>query len=201
MADILNQRGGFDRNNLLNIIKDLDNYEEMLTICEESPYIDTENLSSYMQKFKNHFTVLDINIQSLNAKFDSFITLLNDLFNANIYFSAICIQETWLKNFINLDLFSIPNYSMISLPPTCSSHGGLVIYIHENFNANKLEIYKTSELWEGLFLEISGGGLSKPINLCNIYGPPEIVIQILINSFLKSLLSFLTLQVPNVNVL
>jgi hypothetical protein len=192
MADILNHRGGFDRNNLLNIIKDLDNYEEMLTICAESPYIDTENLSSYMQKFKNHFTVLDINIQSLNAKFDCFITLLNDLFNANIYFSAICIQETWLKHFTNLDLFSIPNYSMFSLPPTCSSHGGLVIYVHENFNANKLDIYKTSELWEGLFLEISGGGLSKPLNLCNIYRPPRDT-----NSDIEKVLSEFTPIVSN----
>jgi hypothetical protein len=173
MADILNERGGFDKNNLLNIIKDLDNYEEMLTICSESPYIDTEHITTYMQNFRSHFTVLDINIQSLHAKFDSLIALLNEMFNANCYFSAICIQESWLKPNTNLDMFHIPQYNMFTLPPSCTSHGGLVIYIHEDFRVKPLNIYETSDLWEGLFLEVSGGGLSKSLNLSNIYRPPR----------------------------
>ena len=79
MADILRHRGGLSKNNLLNILKDLDNYDEMITSCSESPYIDLPHVSSYMKKFKHQFTILDINIQSLNAKFDSFITFFNDL--------------------------------------------------------------------------------------------------------------------------
>ena len=173
MANILTNRGGFDRNNLLNLLKDLENYEEMVSICSESPYIETEHLSDYMQKFKNYFTLLDINIQSLNAKFDSFVAFLNDLCNANIYFSAICIQETWLKTPNDKNFFNIPNYNMFSLQPTCTSHGGLIIYVHEKFQVKELNLYKTSTLWEGLFLELSGGGLTKKLKLCNIYRPPR----------------------------
>ena len=172
MASILNNRGGFDRNNLLNLLKDLDNYEEMVSICSESPYIEMEHVSAYMEKFKKHFTVLDINIQSINAKFDSFITFLNDLSDSNIYFSAICIQETWLKS-LNITCFKIPHYNMFTLQPTCTSHGGLIIYVHEKFQVKELDLYKESTLWEGIFLELSGGGLSKKLNLCNIYRPPR----------------------------
>ena len=173
MADILRHRGGLSKNNLLNILKDLDNYDEMITSCSESPYIDLPHVSSYMKKFKHQFTILDINIQSLNAKFDSFITFLNDLSNDDIHFSAICIQEFGLNSACNINSFSIPNYNTFSLPPTCTSHGGLVIYVHKAFQAKELPLYTESNLWEGLFLEISGGKLHKKLNLCNIYRPPR----------------------------
>ena len=173
MASILNNLGGYDRNNLLNLLKDLENYDEMVSICSESPYIETEQVAAYMEKFKNYFTILDINIQSINAKFDSFVTFLNGLSDANIYFSAICIQETWLKTPTNLNCFSIPNYKMFTLQPTCTSHGGLIIYVHERFQVKELDIYKKSSLWEGQFLELSGGGLTNRLKLCNIYRPPR----------------------------
>ena len=173
MANILNNRGGLNRNNLLNLLKDLENYEEMVSICSESPYIETEHVSAYLQKFKNYFTLLDINIQSLNAKFDSFVAFLNNLSDADIYFSAICIQETWLKTPYDSNCFNIPNYNMFTLQPTCTTHGGLIIYVHEKFQVKELNLYKESTLWEGLFLELSGGGLTKKLNLCNIYRPPR----------------------------
>ena len=171
---ILDHRGGLTKNNLLNILKNIDNFDEMITSCAASPYVELEEMSSYMEPFKTNFTLLDINIQSINAKFDSFVTFLEDLSKQDFYFSAICIQESWVdSNVVDVETFKLPHYNIISLPPTCSSHGGLIIYLHEAYSFKELNIYKNSTSWEGLFLEISGGGLHKKLKLGNIYRPPR----------------------------
>ena len=46
----------------------------------------------------NSFTMLSLNAQSLHAKFDKLILLLEVLRAKNVEFSTICIQETWLDN-------------------------------------------------------------------------------------------------------
>ena len=40
-------------------------------------------------------------------------------------FSAICIQESWLKQGQDISLFQIPGYKLINQPKICSEHGGL----------------------------------------------------------------------------
>ena len=73
----------------------------------------------------------------------------------------------------NFYTLHIPNYNTVFLPPTCSSHGGLVIYLHNSYQYKKLDIYTPSTLYEGLFLEIQGGGLLRKLVLANIYRPPR----------------------------
>ena len=86
-----------------------------------------------MEKNEN-FTVLSLNIQSINAKFDQLKILLH-LIQENIcHISAICLQETWLRHDSNNASFSIENYNLISQGKQCSSHGGLAIYFHEKYN-------------------------------------------------------------------
>ncbi len=58
----------------------------------------------------------------------------------------------------------------------CSTKGGLIIYLHEHFNHDlelkvKLNTYTT---WEGLIILVKKGEtLTKPINIGNIYRPPN----------------------------
>ena len=68
--DILRHRGGVNNNNLANILNNLNDLETTMSITSTSPYIDTSNINTYMKDFKNSFTVLTLNIQSLHAKFD-----------------------------------------------------------------------------------------------------------------------------------
>ena len=172
MDDILRFRGGYDKNNLLNILKDIDNYDELVSTASESPYVEPSNVPAYLESFKNQFIVLDINIQSLNAKFENLCIFLVSLAKHGIYFSAICIQETCPNNISNKN-FEIPNYTPYFLPAACSSHSGLVVYVKNTFQVRDLNLYTKSQLWEGQFLEISGGGLQRKLSLCNIYRPPR----------------------------
>ena len=172
-SDILSYRGGIAKNNLIQIFEDMDNFEDTLASCAESPYFDMQDVGPYIEKFKDKFVVLDTNIQSLNAKFDTFTLFLDQLASHDFYFSAICIQETWVNNSLQFETLHIPNYQTVFLPPTCSSHGGLVIYIHNSYQYKKLDLYTPSPVYEGLFLEIYGGGLPRKLVLANIYRPPR----------------------------
>ena len=174
MTNILRHRGGYEKNNFLNILKDIENYDELVASSSESPYIDPSDVTSFLINHKDKFLVLDINIQSINAMFDKLCIFLRQLAEQDIFFSAICLQETWLsENNFSYSNFSIPNYTSFFLPATCSSHGGLAVYISNSYQVQELNLYTSSKLWEGQFLEIFGGGLKRKITLCNIYRPPR----------------------------
>ena len=152
----------------------MNDLDTTISVTSNSPYIDPLYAKNHMVRYKNSFTVLTINIQSINAKFDKLIEFLDDLSEQNFYFSAICIQESWLHS-IDCDVapFNIPNYQCIPLGATVSKHGGLLIYLHSSFQYKKLELYEKSKLWEALFIEISSENQTKKIILGNIYRAPR----------------------------
>ena len=57
-----------------------------------------------------------------------------------------------------MDSFSLPNYSLVNENRRLSNHGGLIIYVHDNFSfkvLNKdMHIAHTSKLFESLIVEI-----------------------------------------------
>ena len=59
---------------------------------------------------------------------------------------------------IDIQHFSLPNYTLINVNRRLSLHGGLVIYLHDDFAYKELNdntpISKTSKLFESIFLEI-----------------------------------------------
>ena len=171
--DILKHRGGMLKNDLSAILKNYGNDDETILSFIDSPYVDLQNIDSYLKQFQGKFCVLSINIQSLNAKFDTFVSFLEDLASSDFYFSAICIQETWITDSMGAHAFDLPNYNAISLPATCSSHSGLMIYLHSSYTFNQLHVSTSPHLWEGLFLEVEGGGLFNKLTLGNIYRPPR----------------------------
>ena len=110
----------------------------------------------------------------MNAKFDKFKALLNELSNDDFEFSAICIQGTWLGGTKpSMCLYELENYVSIPLGATCSSHSGLVIYLHQNYQYIVRDLYSSNKNWEGQFIDVFGNGLKQKITLCNIYRPPR----------------------------
>ncbi len=89
-------------------------------------------------------------------------------------FSVICILETWLSEGADTSLIQLEGYKCIPQGKCCSSKGGLIIYLHENFNYKlKLELTKYTT-WEGQCIEVmKGKTLSKPLYIGNIYRPPK----------------------------
>jgi exonuclease III len=171
--DILKHFGGISKNNLLSIIDKIDDVEASISSISESPYIDTSSLSEYIGSFNHTFSFISLNIQSLNSKFNQLKILVEMLAESKIILGAICLQETWLSDKTDVNLFSLSGYTAIVLPASCSSHGGLIIYIHDDFTFNVRDIYKKSDAWEGLFIDIYHTSFSKKLTLCNIYRPPR----------------------------
>ena len=92
-----------------------------------------------------------------------------------LYFGAICLQETWLSS--DADVFnwyiSLPDYKLIHQGSQCTRHGGLIIYPHEEYIYKLQNMYTQSDIWEGLFIDVSGQNLRRPITIGNIYKPPH----------------------------
>ena len=62
---------------------------------------------------------------------------------------------------------------MIFQEKKCCGHGGLITYVRKNYSYKKLPFQNTSDIWEGLFVDISRPELTKNIIISNIYRPPK----------------------------
>ena len=80
------------------------------------------------------FTIMSINCQSLNAKYDD-IKLLLDVFTQHEQpIQVACLQETWIEDtsLLDLFLFQIHDYNLVAQDRYARAHGGLALYIHKN---------------------------------------------------------------------
>ena len=164
--------GNVDLNDLLRTFHDDPNNEVRSFMC--SPYIEIESLMPVLSKYISNFSVLSLNIQSLNSKFDTLLAILSDLNDNNIKIDAICLQETWLSNDQDASVFSIAGYQLIHLGKKCSSHSGLAIFLSDSFSYLIKSVHDDSALWDGLFIEVSGELLCDKIIIGNIYRPPRL---------------------------
>ncbi len=89
-------------------------------------------------------------------------------------FSAICVQERWLLEGDDTSLIQLDGYECIPQGKVCSTKGGLIIYLHENFK-HKLKLkFDKYETCEGQVIEVTQGKtLSKPLYIGNIYRPSK----------------------------
>ena len=159
--------------------------EDANRLIIESPYVDTDELGVYLKNLKSNFTVLSLNIQSLNAKFSPLLAILQDLHENNFMFDAICLQETWISGSPpDFSMFNIPCYTTIPLSASISSHSGLVIYLHEKHQFSICEYDYNKTIWEGLFIDIYGKYIRNKICLGNVYRQPR---EENIDDFIKDL--------------
>ena len=131
---ILSDFGGLIDNNLIHILGNPE--ADGLTLFTNSPYVDTTYLTEVLSTTKGKFTVFSLNVQSINSKFKYLYPLLLHLYNKDIGFSAICLQESWLSDDSDLSQIKMPNYNLIHKVKKCSGHGGLLIYLHKRYSYN-----------------------------------------------------------------
>ena len=70
--------------------------EDELNVLKPSGYYSIETLPIQL-KNRNNFNVLSLNAQSINAKFDCLLALIEVAKHQGISFQAICIQESWTR--------------------------------------------------------------------------------------------------------
>ena len=91
--EILQNLGGLMNNNLIDKIAqlDIDDDElEKLNLTSSSYYI-RDTLIETLQNKKGTFTVLSVNCQSIRAKYDKILLLIEQLKQYDLYFSIICL--------------------------------------------------------------------------------------------------------------
>ena len=100
---------------------------------------------------------MSLNSQSINAKFDQLKLFLDNVITESPI-SVICIQESWAHEGIEMSQFFLPNYTMLFENRRLSTHGGLIMYIHDDFAYKELNkeiiLSSTSNLFESQFVEI-----------------------------------------------
>ena len=159
-----------DRNHILSAFVDS---EDEINNFSTSNYVAMADIQSIWQTGQSDFVIATLNIQSINAKFDNLYAIMNNLSASGQYFGAVCLQETWLTSNANVTLFDIPGYKLIHQGSRCTRHGGLIIYLHEKYCYEVRNLYSSSDIWEGLFIDVTGHNLRKRLTIGNIYRPPH----------------------------
>ena len=171
--EILKQYGGSKSNDLNEILHTYQDSEDEIQTMQHSHYYEWDGLRDVMISNEDNFKLLTLNIQSIRSKFDKFISLLEYLNEKDCHFSAMCIQETWLKDNDDVSLLQIPGYQLIHQGTRCSEHGGLIIYLSDKFTYSQKNTFVSSNRWEGLFIDVFHENIKSKIIIGNIYRPPR----------------------------
>ena len=151
---VLNNHGGPEKNSLVHMLQTDDDDEEP-TLFENSVYLNYENVVDVLKTKRSSLKVLSLNCQSLFAKYDQLCVYIQSLQELDCHFDVICLQETWLDDSCDINALNIEGYEMINKYKTCSSHGGLAIFLKNGIQYRTLlsDVNNFSN-WEHLFIEI-----------------------------------------------
>ena len=140
---------------------------------EKSPTYILDNFKLLAERHNKCFNILSTNIESINAKHSEIEAFMEELNLINFKFSLICFQECWLSENDEMCHLQLEGYQCIKQGKTCSNKGGLVMYLSKTFNYKLILSLNQFDNWEGQFIKVTGGGLSKDIIIGNIYRPPR----------------------------
>ena len=150
----------------------VDSEHEIPNFCH-SRYVDTSEVQSLFQN-NREFLILTLNIQSINVKFN----------NVFIYFKSSITSH---RNIYNLGPFVCkrPGLPVILI---CRYHNSLDtnsftkvtavlsmvvsnMYLNENYSYTIRNLNNSSNIWEGLFIDINGSNLCRTLTIGNMYRP------------------------------
>ena len=111
----------------------------------DSPYFSVESFVAIFEQInKDNFSILHLNIRSLNANIDNFREFLGSL-NGN--FSVIVLTESWCDETANENsLLSLDNYYSVHQTRDNKKGGGICIYIHKQLEfklRNDIDIFNS----------------------------------------------------------
>ena len=178
-------QGGFSSNSLCDILQLNEANENDIQPIIHSPYYDMDTLKLLTEQNNGCFSILSSNVESINAKMNEIEAFVEELSQMHFKFSLMCFQECWLSDNDDKSHLQIDGYDCITQGKTCGNKGGLVMYINNCFNYKVIMTLNQFDHWEGQFVKITGGGLSKYVIIGNIY-LQEISMKIIYN-FLMNL--------------
>ena len=154
----------------------------------DTDYISPDDFSRNFKDFtENSFSVLHLNIRSLNKNFESLAELYKSL---NFKFSIICFSETWSNDekLSQNSLFQLEGYSLLHENRNYCRGGGVAVFMHESLCYTKRnDLCINCEAVESLSIEISNNNV-KNIIFNIVYRPPGGDLEVCENNF-QSILS------------
>ena len=147
-----------EENSLAHLIEKLDPINEgEVNPIQHSNYYSNEEFMGAHSQIDGKLSILNLNCQCINSKFDKIKLFLEGINNNSMPFSVITLPETWADNETDMNFFNLPNYTMVYEDSCLSKHGGLVTYIHNTFSFERLSdnMYnQNSTVYESIFLKI-----------------------------------------------
>ena len=164
----------FDKENiLLNDSFDVDSNFFNTHDFTNTTYFTRETLKAMIKEnIDISFSVLNLNIRSLNKNFESVKNLLVEI---NFCFKVICITESWCSDDPHTNnRYQLPNYLSIHQGrKNDKTGGGITIFIHKQLLYNiRHDLSVNDDDTEALFLEIRNQK-SKNIFINTIYRQPS----------------------------
>ena len=168
----INNQNFTETNNLTYLLGNDDTTKEIAQV-KLSPYLDTQELCEKLHRVKSNLSIISLNAQSISAKYDEFQIAMNCI-NNKCHVSIVCIQESWLSSECSTKMFELPDYQVISKGKYCSNHGGLLIYVHNDYYCEPLTTKEGTTGWENLFIKIRHKSPGSKANIIgNIYRVPK----------------------------
>ena len=154
----IHNTGLTEENSLVHLLDTLSPLEDNeADVIEHSKYYDDVDFNNALQSYNSKISMLSLNCQSISVKFDKFKLFLDGVNNQSTT-SIIFFQVTWGHKDIHMDCFSFHNYTLVNANRRLTPHGGLIIYIHNDFEFKELNeelpITHTSNMFESLFVEV-----------------------------------------------
>ena len=153
----------------------------------DSPYFSVENLKTLSDQLNgDKFSILHLNIRSLNKNIDSLRDFLASLKDK---FSVIVLTESWCDETANKNsLFDLENYNSVHKTRKNKKGGGICIYINKSIHfkvINDVDLF--NDEIEPASVEIVNNNL-KNFVITGIYRPPKGTIEFF-KDYCKELLS------------
>ena len=125
-------------------------------------------LPDYFQNNNKDFSILHLNIRSLQKHFNDFKSFLSHL---NFLSKIICLSKTWLHDPKHAASFALSNYQMINLyQQNGRSEEGVCIFIHESLDFKERKDLNISKNYSEIgSIEITNK--TKNIILSSVYRP------------------------------
>ena len=167
-----------EENSLSHLIDSMNlDIDDEINMVEHSRYYNDTDFIDMLQQQQSKLSILNLNCQSLNAKFDQFQCYISNICQS-AHIDVITLQETWFNNKVDTSYFEFDDFEMISLNRRISKHGGLLIYVNKQYSHKELDLIPQSEVFEGLFLELRDKQCtSHKYIIGNLYRPPHSVIS------------------------
>ncbi len=140
-STILQHIGGTEINSLNHVLHINVEYDdetkgiEQIHVINHSPYYDNDILIPVLLAKRDIFCIFSTNIECFSANFNELNVFVQELREKNFEFSALCMQETWLTDDDNYSHVELKGYKCIPQGKSCSSKGGLIIYLHEKMTS------------------------------------------------------------------